>query len=285
METLGVWLSQTREAMGSTLREVEAATRIRVRFLEMLEAGDFAALPGGDVQARGFLRIYARYLGLSLDEVWSRYEAEMRGAELREAPAETGSTGASSTARPLPAPTAPPPQGFSVFTVRRRGGTLQTLAAAAGAFIFLVTLSVVGWYFLGRGAGEQARATDAEAPPMEATSVPTAVLTPTVPVVLPTVQANPEGEITVALEATEHVWVRITADGETAFQGVMAPEQPQAWSGQDLIVVETGNGAGLLVSVNDQLLGRMGARGAVSYRAWGPSGEVAAPSPTAVPTS
>ncbi|MCK4473457.1 MAG: helix-turn-helix domain-containing protein, partial [Anaerolineae bacterium] len=50
METLGVWLRQTREARGDTLQDTEAATRIRVRFLEMLEAGDFAALPGGEVQ-------------------------------------------------------------------------------------------------------------------------------------------------------------------------------------------------------------------------------------------
>ena len=285
METLGVWLSQTREAMGSTLEEVEAATRIRIRFVEMLEAGDFAALPGGDIQARGFLRIYARYLGLSHDEAWARYESEVRGAELRASSGKTVHTGTSPAARPMPAPAAPPPQGFSIFTVRRRGGTLQTLMAAAGALIIVLLLTVVGWYFLGRGAGEQARATNAEAQPTEATSMPTTAVIPTLPVVSPPVPANPEAEITLVVEATEHVWVRTTTDGETAFQGLMSPEQPQTWSGQELIVIETGNGAGLLVTVNGQLQGRMGARGMISYRAWGPSGEVATPSPTAVPTS
>ena len=71
METLGAWLCRTREAKESTLEEAESATRIRARFLEALEKGDLAAFPGGDVQIRGFLRIYAHYLDLPLDEVLS----------------------------------------------------------------------------------------------------------------------------------------------------------------------------------------------------------------------
>ncbi|GAF79773.1 unnamed protein product, partial [marine sediment metagenome] len=81
METLGVWLCQTREARGNTLREAETATRIRVRFLEALEAGDFVVFPGGEVQIHGFLRIYARYLGLPPDEVLARYNTEIGGVE------------------------------------------------------------------------------------------------------------------------------------------------------------------------------------------------------------
>ena len=50
MDTLGEWLRQAREGLGGTLEEAAAATRIRARFLEALEAGDFAAFPGGDVQ-------------------------------------------------------------------------------------------------------------------------------------------------------------------------------------------------------------------------------------------
>ena len=91
METLGVWLRQTREAKGSTLEEAEIATCIRPRFLEALEASDFSAFPGGEVQVRGFLRIYARYLDLSPDEVLARYDTEKHGAQVVSsgAPAET----------------------------------------------------------------------------------------------------------------------------------------------------------------------------------------------------
>ena len=81
VEKLGRWLREAREAKGNTLQEAEEATRIRADLLELLEAGDFAAFPGGDVQLRGFLRIYARYLGLSTEEVLGRYSAEVYGSE------------------------------------------------------------------------------------------------------------------------------------------------------------------------------------------------------------
>lgn len=81
MQKLGRLLRETREVQGITLEEAADATRIRAQFLELLEAGDFAAFPGGDVQVRGFLRIYARHLDLSAEEVLGRYSAEVHGGE------------------------------------------------------------------------------------------------------------------------------------------------------------------------------------------------------------
>jgi hypothetical protein len=83
--------------------------------------------------------------------------------------------------------------------------------------------------------------------------------------------------VTLMLEATEHVWVRVLTDGQTVFGGLMAPGQIASWSGQETIVVETGNGAGLQVTVNGQPQGAMGGRGQVCARAWGPGGEITAP--------
>ncbi len=79
MQKLGRLLRETREARHVGLEEAADATRIRAEFLELLEAGDFAALPGGDVQIRGFLRIYARYLDLSADDVLSLYRPADHG--------------------------------------------------------------------------------------------------------------------------------------------------------------------------------------------------------------
>jgi hypothetical protein len=96
---------------------------------------------------------------------------------------------------------------------------------------------------------------------------------PQLPTPTPTFAPNPQGGVTVALEATEHVWVRVTSDGRIAFVGFLAPEESKSWSAADVVLVETGNGAGLQVTVNDQPAGTMGARGQVSERAWGPDGE------------
>ena len=60
---LGETLQRARQARGLTLEEVERDTRISCRYLQALENENFGLLPA-PVYARGFLRTYARYLGL-----------------------------------------------------------------------------------------------------------------------------------------------------------------------------------------------------------------------------
>ena len=64
----GTWLRSQREARGVSLREIADSTRISLRYLEALEMDRFDALPA-PVFARGFLREYARVVGLDADEV------------------------------------------------------------------------------------------------------------------------------------------------------------------------------------------------------------------------
>ena len=68
MSPLGKTLQKARQARGVTLEEVARETRISRRYLEALENENFGLLPA-PVYARGFLRIYARYLGLEPAEL------------------------------------------------------------------------------------------------------------------------------------------------------------------------------------------------------------------------
>ena len=70
-DSLGIWLRRSREARKQDLDEVVRSLRIRRRYLQALEMGDYEALPG-PIQARGFLRNYARFLGLSVEDVLAR---------------------------------------------------------------------------------------------------------------------------------------------------------------------------------------------------------------------
>ncbi len=274
METLGVWLRQAREAQGSTLEQAEDVTRIKPRYLEALEAGNFTAFPGGQVQARGFLRLYARYLNLSLDDVLTRYDFEVHGID-------TASAGASAQAQSTP-PT--PPAGPELFrsrgastTVPRPPMTSLVRPAIVGlAIIVLLAVIVAGGYFIIRNNREEtltvatSTATVQVETPLAPTTSPLLSTTPTFPV-------DPDGGVTLDLEATEHVWARITIDGMMVFEGQMALEQVETWSGWATVAVDTGNGAALLVTVNGQLQGPMCGRSEVCTRVWGPDGEIAAP--------
>ncbi len=73
MGGIGESLRNTREAKGITLHQAEEDTKIRKRYLEALEEGDYDVIPGR-VYARGFLRNYANYLGLDQEEIMIEYK-------------------------------------------------------------------------------------------------------------------------------------------------------------------------------------------------------------------
>jgi hypothetical protein len=65
---LGNTLSRARRARAISLEDVERDTRVSKRYLAALEDEDFSIFPA-PVYARGFLRTYARYLGLNPEEL------------------------------------------------------------------------------------------------------------------------------------------------------------------------------------------------------------------------
>jgi cytoskeleton protein RodZ len=66
--TPGAFLAAKRGERGLTLQQAAAATRIRVEHLSALEADEPELLPA-PVYARGYLRTYARYLGLDAESL------------------------------------------------------------------------------------------------------------------------------------------------------------------------------------------------------------------------
>ncbi len=82
-ETIGQRLKRAREYRHLTLEKAADATRIRLQYLQALEADDFSAMPS-PVQARGFLRNYADYLGLDLEQMVE----ELRSAAPKPAPTQ-----------------------------------------------------------------------------------------------------------------------------------------------------------------------------------------------------
>lgn len=76
-QALGAILRDTRLALGRSLEDAERQTRILVRHLAALEAGEFDQLPPG-IYARGFMHNYAAYLRLNPQEM-VRLFVEARG--------------------------------------------------------------------------------------------------------------------------------------------------------------------------------------------------------------
>jgi cytoskeleton protein RodZ len=68
VHSVGSRLRDARELRNLTLEDAARTTRIAKGYLKALEEDDFTKLPS-EVYARGFLRVYATFLGLKLDEI------------------------------------------------------------------------------------------------------------------------------------------------------------------------------------------------------------------------
>jgi len=73
MESLGNYLKREREFRQIALIEVSKATCISSGTLNALESDQFDQLPG-EAFVRGFLKAYARHVGLDVADVLLRYE-------------------------------------------------------------------------------------------------------------------------------------------------------------------------------------------------------------------
>src|SRR5688572_21302478 len=78
LASFGEELRREREIRSISLKEISDATKISKRFLEAIERNDHRTLPA-PVFTRGFVREYARYLGLSAEEIVNRYNFAAAG--------------------------------------------------------------------------------------------------------------------------------------------------------------------------------------------------------------
>jgi cytoskeletal protein RodZ len=85
LESFGEKLRKQREQRGITLEAVANTTKISTRMLKALEDEHFDQLPGG-VFNKGFVRAYARQVGLDEEEAISDYLAALGESQVRSQP-------------------------------------------------------------------------------------------------------------------------------------------------------------------------------------------------------
>lgn len=116
---IGPILCSVRERSGQDLSEVSRHLRIRREYLQALEDGNFAALPGM-TYAIGYVRTYAQYLGLDAERAIALFKSEAQELE-----------GPRRLVFPSPAPEGKVP-----------GGAVMLVA------LVLAATAYAGWYYL-----------------------------------------------------------------------------------------------------------------------------------------
>jgi cytoskeletal protein RodZ len=303
---IGQKLRSQRELMGLSLDDVERHTHIRAHYVNALEEGDISHLPS-PVQGRGMLNNYASFLGLNTEAVLLRFADGLQASLYNRQAARK------------PSQTKPRPDDTS--RVHARPSPLRRLFSMdlfASGFIIIFLLGFVIWGALRISVLRSNQEPSPTAPPVSEIllSTPEAILTATLTLVptnvlstdstavveaslvagtVPVDQTGtPEvfeptpdfgnAPIQVYIVAHRRVWMRITADGEIAFEGRTMPGSAYSFTGKERVELLTGDGGGVQVYFNQQDLGILGSFGEVIERVFSIQG-VLTVTPGVLPTS
>jgi cytoskeletal protein RodZ len=194
---VGERLAAARKAQGLSLDDIVQRTRVPLRHLEMIEAGNHSALPAIPYSA-GFVKTYGQTVGLDGAELARDFRQEVGQVE---------------QVRHTPEP-------FRPADPARMPSRM--LAFVALGFAVLLAVGYMIWRGGGSSADDRASLAAGTVVPPAAPTTPVAAK----PIVPAQPMATPPASATVALTATQPVWVKIyEKDGATLFQGEMAAGQ------------------------------------------------------------
>jgi cytoskeletal protein RodZ len=214
--SFGRWLRRQREVRNIALREVAETTNISIRYLEALEDDRFEALPA-PVFAKGFLREYARDVGLDPDEVVNHYLAARQDATVEEAE--------------------------RVATAQRASSPSPWRAWVWAAAIVLLLGAAAGGTYWWRSRQSSRPAPSPPPPPPAAVAIPQAApATPTTPL--------RELPLRVTVDFTADSWVEVRIDGKPGFSELRVQGESLQLEAQQEVVLSLSNAAGAHVEVN-----------------------------------
>ena len=244
---LGSVLRDAREASGQTLEEVAGKVLVRSRLLIAIEEAQTNELPE-PIYVRGLIRRYGDVLGLDGQTLANRY------GEI-PSPKREGRSWARDSVQLRP---------YHLY----------------GAYVVLIAISVSGLSYLMQRAIPQ----NAAEPIVDSEVVERLILggtAPATPTPQPTTQtdaAPPTAEepIVVNVEFVQQSWVRVTADGDQAYEGILQQGTERSWTAQESLTIRAGNAGGVVLAYNQGKAKPMGKPGTVVEQTFTPgAGELA----------
>jgi len=240
---IGHVLRDARHSRGVTLSDAARHTGVRETHLAALERDELETYGIDPVYVGGILRTYADYLGLDSAALLARYRAG-------------GPVGSVRRARPAATTTGHRRRGRRVATAV--AGVVLLVAVLAGA-----TVAVLWWQGNERqtaaSAGEQTTSESAVA--VVATDRPSSEASEDAGEAddlldIPQSTEAPD-ELSLKLEFTDTVWVRVVVDGRTRLEGIMRPGAVTEFTGKDEIQLRLGVAEAVQFSLNGAWYGNI----------------------------
>jgi cytoskeleton protein RodZ len=217
--SFGSWLRRQREMREISLRDIADRTKISLRYLEAMEDDRFDLLPA-PIFAKGFLREYARYVGLSPDEVVNHWLSVQQPEELEETKHELRRRD----------------------KTRRRSWTWSLFLLLAGALLLALVAVFSHFNDKRREDTSQQQAPPPIAAPPAATTLAATPPPPPEP---------PKAPLEVTLDFSQDCWVDVMTDGKNRLSELRAQgESLQLEARESIVFLKLGNAGAVDIQVN-----------------------------------
>ena len=225
MPALGDEFRSAREARGLTLSDVAEQIHIRSVYLHAIENEEWGSI-GAPVYVRGFIRTYARFLGLDAEGAVSRFNQAV--------------------------PPEKPPYAVAPVSIEDRERSGPSVWAIGGVLVALVLVGFVayGWWSYAQGTARRPLASVTTSaggvqPGAPGRGSQSRVPVPAAPIAAP----SPAPHHQLAIRLTQRSWLRIVVDGKNQIEGIFPAGTTRTFTGT-VADVRVGNAGGVTVSVN-----------------------------------
>ncbi len=251
MGAFGERLRRERELRQITLEEISGSTKIAKRHLQALEEEDFDALPGG-IFNKGFVRAYARYVGIDEEQAVADYLAADQQQTQTDA-------------------------RFPLDI--HKSAALNPRRSRMPILLALLALGIIlgGWSYWKKHRPQQPVNpvnTSGSAPSNSgAQTTPVTNSAPSTTSVPGPDQTQTDAKsFTIVVKANESSWISIKADGNAVVERIFDPGEEQSTSATNEITIMVGNAAGVEVTFNGAPQGVLGQEGKARNLVFTPAG-------------
>ncbi|WP_447969588.1 helix-turn-helix domain-containing protein [Nitrospira sp. M1] len=280
-DSIGVYLKKVRETQGLSLDQVASLTRIQSKFLQALEDEAFQQLPER-VFTRGFVRTYARSLGISEEDALRRFsessseyyqegQKAQHQAQLQIQEEKRGKLNRNlviiisiiilvalgfllpNQQEHSPPPESPPEQENAELAPSARPTAEQSDVQTE------VTELEDSPIKEEPSPDQEPQPTLNSLPTIAPPPVPETPMqsTPAEPI------STPTDPLLLEIQATQLTWVVVKSDNDSPKEALLQPGQTATWKAQQQFTLTLGNAAGSVVKLNGEPRGPFGKPGQV----------------------
>jgi len=250
--TIGEALAEARRKLGKSVKEIELDTKIRTKYVEALERDDFDYLPDV-VYTKGFIKTYASYLGLDPEPLIQQYKGLFEPKDEYDISKVSSNMRIAQKMRPKWfAPAVALGSVAAIFVLLIVWGAYQSRVSDEQRIVVrdIKTRSTTDTTVASATTGTTEK--NAKAPGKDDKGDIKKVVSSTTSTTVKNTKGDGKIDVRVKLTGIKEggSWVRVTVDGEKAFEGIIENGTTKLFEGDETVQIRVGNVTALEVMYN-----------------------------------